>query len=247
MYLMPRHKQFPIDLGLVIFVTLLCLPFVLVRSALKRNFAGKDYLGFAIGALSTRLRVNRYFIPAEGRFRWDRTNSAQLWTEHCYYVLIRYSIELHTVKTLLRKAFMERRSHIARFIYGLMLKDKDNLMRGGLLLEKKEVGWLLEVIDIQSIREKMEKGKYRISFTHTEKLRERKIGIAELEEAISIGEVIEAYLDDPRGPSCLILGFTHQGRSLHIVCGDLEAERILVITAYEPSLEAWEEDWKTRR
>jgi len=106
---------------------------------------------------------------------------------------------------------------------------------------------LIEVIDIQSSREKMRTGKYRIAFTHTEKLRERKIEVAELEEAISIGEVIEAYLDDPRGPSCLILGFTHQGRPLHIVCGDLEGERILVITAYEPSLEEWEEDWKTRR
>ena len=103
------------------------------------------------------------------------------------------------------------------------------------------------MIDIQSIREKVKKGKYRISFTHTEKLRERKIEIAELEEALSIGEVIEAYLDDPRGPSCLILGFTHQGRPLHIVCGDLEEVRILVITAYEPSSEQWEEDWKSRR
>lgn len=86
-----------------------------------------------------------------------------------------------------------------------------------------------------------------ISFTHTEKLRERKIEIAELEEALSIGEVIEAYVDDPRGPSCLILGFTHQGRPLPIVCGDLEEERIFVITAYEPSSEEWEEDCKTRR
>ena len=103
------------------------------------------------------------------------------------------------------------------------------------------------MIDIQSIREKMKKGKYRISFTHTEKLRERKIEIAEIEEAVSVGEIMEAYPDDPRGPSCLILGFTHQGRPLHIVCGDLEEERILVITAYEPSSEEWEEDWKTRR
>jgi hypothetical protein len=103
------------------------------------------------------------------------------------------------------------------------------------------------VIDIQSIREKVKKGKYRISFTHTEKLRERKIEIAEIEEAVSIGAVIEAYPDDPKGPSCLILGFTHQSRALHIVCGDLEDERILMITAYEPSSEEWEENWKTRR
>jgi hypothetical protein len=103
------------------------------------------------------------------------------------------------------------------------------------------------VLNIQSVREKVKEGKYRISFTHTEKLRERKIEMVELEEAISTGEIVEVYPDDPRGPSCLICGFTHLGRPLHIVCGDLEAERILVITAYEPSLEEWEEDWKTRR
>lgn len=103
------------------------------------------------------------------------------------------------------------------------------------------------MIDIQHIREKVRKGKYRVSFTHTEKLREREIELAEIEEAISMGEIIEAYPDDPRGPSCLIFGFSHQGRPLHIVCGDLEDNKILVITAYEPNLEEWEEDWKTRR
>jgi len=103
------------------------------------------------------------------------------------------------------------------------------------------------VIDIKSIREMVKKGKYRISFTHTEKLRERKIEMQEIEGAVSVGEIIEAYSDDPRGPSCLIFGFAHQGRPLHVVCGNLMAEKILVITAYEPSLEEWEEDWKTRR
>ena len=103
------------------------------------------------------------------------------------------------------------------------------------------------MIEIQSIQEKVKKGKYLISFTHTEKLRERRIEMREIEEAISAGEIIEAYPDDLRGPSCLIFGFAHHGRPVHIVCGDLEYERILVITAYEPSLEEWEEDWKIRR
>ena len=103
------------------------------------------------------------------------------------------------------------------------------------------------MLNTQSIRDKVKEGEYKISFTHTEKLRERRIEMVEIEEAISNGVIIEAYPDDPRGPSCLIYGFTHPGRPLHIVCGDLEAERIMVITAYEPSLEEWEEDWKTRR
>ena len=61
------------------------------------------------------------------------------------------------------------------------------------------------------------------------------------------GTIIEPYPNDPRGASCLILGFTSQGRHLHIVCGKLEEDEILIITAYEPNLHEWEKDWKTRR
>ncbi len=131
-----------------------------------------------------------------------------------------------------------KNTHITKIVAGM--DEKNNR-------KENRSGAANEVIDIQSIREKVEKGKYRISFTHTEKLRERKVEIMEIEESISVGEVIEAYPGDPRGPSCLILGFTYRDRPLHIVCGDLEGERILVITAYEPSLEEWKEDWKTRR
>lgn len=101
-------------------------------------------------------------------------------------------------------------------------------------------------MDINDIKEKVRNSKYKISFTHTEKLRQRKIEIRELEEAIFTGDIIERYPADPRGPSCLILGHTQQNRPLHIVCGIIEGE-LLIITAYEPSLEEWKPDWKTRR
>lgn len=101
-------------------------------------------------------------------------------------------------------------------------------------------------MNINDIKERVRHGRYRISLTHTEKFRQRKIEICELEEAIFTGEVIESYLTDPRGPSCLILGYTQKDRPLHIVCGIMEVE-LLIITAYEPSLEEWESDWKTRR
>jgi len=101
-------------------------------------------------------------------------------------------------------------------------------------------------MDINDIKEKVKNNKYKISFTHTEKLRQREIEIRELEEAIFTGEIIERYPTDPRGPSCLILGYTQLNRPLHIVCGIIEGE-LLIITAYEPSPEEWKPDWKTRR
>jgi len=103
------------------------------------------------------------------------------------------------------------------------------------------VEWRLAVI-----RERMEHGNYIVSFTHTEKLRERKIGADDIEEAIRNGAIIEDYPEDPRGPSCLILGQSGS-RPLHVVCARLEEEQILIITAYEPDPAEWESDWRTRR
>ena len=97
-----------------------------------------------------------------------------------------------------------------------------------------------------TIRDHVERGDYVISFTHTEKLRERRIGAHDVEEAIANGTIIEDYPDDTRGPSCLILGRSGS-RPLHVVCGRLDTEQVLVITAYEPDPAEWESDWRTRR
>ncbi len=99
---------------------------------------------------------------------------------------------------------------------------------------------------IEEVKEKVRRGEYYISFTHTEKLRRRRISAGQIEQAISRGEIIEDYSYDVRGASCLILGFTAKGEPLHIVCGKAE-EEIIIITAYEPSLSKWEEDLRTRR
>ena len=102
-------------------------------------------------------------------------------------------------------------------------------------------------MDIEKLRSKIAVGEYSISFPHTEKLRERMIEAADLEEAVFNGSIIEPYSNDPRGPSCLILGFSRSGKPLHIVCGNLEEDELLIVTAYEPDPEEWEKDWKTRK
>jgi hypothetical protein len=96
------------------------------------------------------------------------------------------------------------------------------------------------------IRERVERGAYVVSFTHTEKLRRRRISAQNIEEAIANGAIIEDYPHDPRGPSCLILG--HSGeRPIHAVCGRVDSDEILIITAYQPDREEWESDWTTRK
>jgi hypothetical protein len=84
-----------------------------------------------------------------------------------------------------------------------------------------------------------------VSFAHTERPR-RRISAGDIERAVGNGAIIENYPQDPRGPSCLVLG--HSGkRPIHVVCGRLSSEEILIITACQPDPEEWESDWATRR
>jgi len=99
---------------------------------------------------------------------------------------------------------------------------------------------------LAEIRRRVERGAYVVSFTHTERLRRRRISAGDIERAVGNGAIIENYPNDPRGPSCLVLG--HSGkRSIHVVCGRLSSDEILIITAYQPDPEEWEPDWATRR
>ena len=68
-----------------------------------------------------------------------------------------------------------------------------------------------------------------------------------IERAIETGVLIESYPNDPRGPSCLLLGYSSEDRPLHVVCGKFDDDELLIITAYEPSATEWKSDWRTRK
>ena len=67
----------------------------------------------------------------------------------------------------------------------------------------------------------------------------RRAGDDELVQALDGGEILEDYPDDPRGASALVLGHTHDGRSLHIVCAFDPSGTLVVITVYEPEPPWW--------
>jgi hypothetical protein len=75
---------------------------------------------------------------------------------------------------------------------------------------------------------------------------ERMISAAEVRQVVGTGEIIEDYPDDPRGHSCLILGHGNDSRPIHVVCAP-KAEYLAIITAYLPSLDAWADDFRTRK
>ncbi|MGH9428516.1 MAG: DUF4258 domain-containing protein [Terriglobia bacterium] len=101
---------------------------------------------------------------------------------------------------------------------------------------------------VEHLRVKVRQGQYRLTI-HAEKEREAdQITRREMEEAVLSEqcEVLEDYLTDPRGHSCLVLGSTQNNLPLHLVCGHLSEEEFIVITIYRPDPEQWI-DWRMRK
>lgn len=75
---------------------------------------------------------------------------------------------------------------------------------------------------------------------------ERMISSHEVAVVVTQGELIEDYPSDPRGHSCLMLGFGEGGRAVHVVCSPKD-EYLAIITAYLPDPTQWSEDFRRRR
>jgi len=74
---------------------------------------------------------------------------------------------------------------------------------------------------------------------------DRMIIAADIRAVIEAGEIIENYPDDTRGHSCLMMGFEDK-RPLHVVCTP-KGDYVAVITAYIPSDQEWENDYRKRK
>jgi Domain of unknown function (DUF4258) len=92
---------------------------------------------------------------------------------------------------------------------------------------------------IDDIREKFARGHFEFSRHAVDQTIRRTISVVEVRDCIARGVVIEDYPDDKYGPSCLILGQTKTGRSLHIQCSYPSRPMIKIITLYEPDPSQW--------
>jgi hypothetical protein len=74
---------------------------------------------------------------------------------------------------------------------------------------------------------------------------DRMISTLEVHNVLFSGEIIEDYPEDPRGHSCLILGFGERNRPVHVVCAPKE-EYLAIITTYLPDPEKWFDGFRER-
>ena len=80
-----------------------------------------------------------------------------------------------------------------------------------------------------------------------QRMLERNIERADVKRVIIDGELIENYEDDKPFPSALFFKIINN-RPLHaLVAFDEELNKTYIITSYEPNLEIFESDYKTRK
>ncbi|MDT7042589.1 DUF4258 domain-containing protein [Candidatus Nitronereus thalassa] len=100
-------------------------------------------------------------------------------------------------------------------------------------------------MDIDAIKQRIMEGNYEFSIHAQQERLEDDLDITEIETAIMGGEVIENYPDDPRGESCLVLGYVGP-IPVHLVMGwaygQSNGEKTLrIITVYIPQAPKWED------
>jgi hypothetical protein len=74
---------------------------------------------------------------------------------------------------------------------------------------------------------------------------DRMITTKDIRYVIENVEIIEDYPEDTRGHSCLVLGI-RTDQPIHVVCSPKE-EYLAIITAYLPSKEDWNNNFKIRK
>ena len=76
--------------------------------------------------------------------------------------------------------------------------------------------------------------------------KERNIDSDSIIKVIMQGEIIKQYKDDKTFPSCLLLGMSINDKYLHVVVAS-DNINLYIITAYYPSIDEWEPDFKIRK
>lgn len=102
-------------------------------------------------------------------------------------------------------------------------------------------------MDIEWIRQQVRSGNYEFSGHADDERQAERIPISEVEAALLNGEILEDYPNDPRGPSCLVLGHGSPGYPIHVVCGQTPSRKLRLITVYVPSQPKWVDESTRRR
>lgn len=102
-------------------------------------------------------------------------------------------------------------------------------------------------LDLEKLREAIKSGRFEWRKHTLVRLAQRNISQDVVVKVIMKGEVIEDYPHNTPFPSCLMLGWVEEKPYHVVVSFDENLGTGYIITAYEPSLDKFEPDFKTRR
>jgi len=104
-----------------------------------------------------------------------------------------------------------------------------------------------KALDINAVHKAVKMDCIEWSRHGLERMVERDISRFQTKQAILEGVVIEEYADDYPCPSALFLGWSEE-RPIHVVVALNKAKSVVsIITVYEPTLERFEPDFRTRK
>ena len=90
------------------------------------------------------------------------------------------------------------------------------------------------MLTIEWIQQCILKEEYMFSKHADTERQNDNLTITEVEEALLTGRIIEHYDDTGRGEACLVVGFTEEGKPIHIVCGK-RGNQPVIVTVYIPT------------
>jgi len=87
------------------------------------------------------------------------------------------------------------------------------------------------MIEIKWVQKRVKRNEYYFSKHGDQERQNDNLTIYEIEEALLAGRVLEQYKDVKRGESCLVAGFTKEGKPIYVVCGR-RGNWLVVVTVY---------------
>lgn len=100
---------------------------------------------------------------------------------------------------------------------------------------------------LEFIKSCIRRGKINWTYHVNMRLKGRFISREVILSSVDTYETIEEYPKDKYLPSYLIYA-QHKDQTIHIqIAVNMENDNVVIVTAYEPTLDKWKEDFKTRR
>ena len=102
---------------------------------------------------------------------------------------------------------------------------------------------------LDQVRALVARREVRVSAHGYEELAADGIQVRDVIDGLAAAEVVEDYPGYHKGPCVLVLEHDGANQPIHVLWGIPAGQKApaVVITAYRPSPEKWDETWRTRR